>query len=48
MSNDDRFFVDVYASSNCDDCDTCDTCDCFSCDSSCHCECDGGGECDWG
>ena len=21
---------------------------CFSCDGSCHCECDGGGECDWG
>lgn len=27
---------------------TVNQCDCFSCDGSCHCECDGGGECDWG
>lgn len=42
MSDEGRFFVNVYLESDCDNCD------CFSCDGSCHCECDGGGECDWG
>lgn len=36
-----RFFANPYSNS-------CDDCDCFTCDGSCHCECDGGGECDWG
>lgn len=45
MNDMNRFFVDVYTNGNCDDCDDCD---CFSCDGSCHCECDGGGDCDWG
>lgn len=35
----DIFFVDIYNN---------DSESCFSCDGSCHCECDGGGDCDWG
>ena len=42
MNDMNRFFVDVYAN------DSHENIDCFSCDASCHCECDGGGECDWG
>lgn len=43
MSGMDRFFVNVYSNTGCDDCN------CFSCDGSCHCECDGSSDdCDWG
>ncbi len=40
-------FASIYEEATTGQCDS-GECDCFSCDGSCHCECDGGGECDWG
>lgn len=35
-----EYFANVYSEAV--------ECECFTCDGGCHCECDGGGECNWG